>query len=126
MAVDQAMIEAIREAAQIPAERRFWSIRTIAAFLDYEENYVANEITKRPDFPRPAKIGGNSLVQGCHARARRLARPAHRRRPSPPDEDGEVLGHDRPGRQRRPEGLPTLVAALHRSRSRQSAAYTAR
>lgn len=58
MTVDRAMIEAIRQVAQIPTDRRLWSLATIAAFLEYEEVYVANEIVKRPDFPRPTKIGG--------------------------------------------------------------------
>lgn len=48
------MIEAIRQVAQIPTERRYWSVATIAAFLEYSGNYTANEIVNRPDFPRPA------------------------------------------------------------------------
>ena len=59
MTPDHALVEAIREVAQIPTERRFWSARTIAAYLDYEETYIANTLAKREDFPRPAKIGGN-------------------------------------------------------------------
>lgn len=59
MTTDHALIEAIRQVAQIPTERRYWSVATIAAFLEYSGNYTANEIVNRPDFPRPAKIGGN-------------------------------------------------------------------
>ena len=58
-AVDHALVEALRQVAQIPTDRRYWSIKTIAAFLEYAEDYVANDLTKREDFPRPAKIGGN-------------------------------------------------------------------
>lgn len=56
--LDHALVEAIRQVAQIPTERRLWSVRTIAAFADLSESHVAQKIVNREDFPRPSKIDG--------------------------------------------------------------------
>lgn len=59
MSVDRAMIEAIRQVAQIPTDRRLWSADTIAEYAELSPDYVKNAVTKRPDFPRPIRLEGN-------------------------------------------------------------------
>lgn len=51
MGLDHAIIEAVRQVAQIPTERRLWSLATIAAYCELEPKWVATKIVSRPDFP---------------------------------------------------------------------------
>lgn len=55
---DLAIIEAIRQVAQIPAERRLWSIATIAEYAELSQSHVAQTIACRPDFPKAIRIDG--------------------------------------------------------------------
>lgn len=59
MTVDRAMIEAIRQVAQIPTDRRLWSLATIAAYAELSESHVAQKVVSKPGFPRPIRLDGN-------------------------------------------------------------------
>lgn len=56
--IDQALIAAIRQVAQIPTERRLWSLQTIAEYAQLHENTV-RFLVARTDFPRPVRPMGN-------------------------------------------------------------------
>ena len=49
--IDHATIEAIRQVAQIPTERRLWSIATIAEYAELSPSHVAQTI-----------VGGRELL----------------------------------------------------------------
>ena len=59
MSVDQAIIEAIRQVAQIPTERRLWSLATIAEYAELSASHIAQKVVCQPDFPRPIRILGS-------------------------------------------------------------------
>ena len=46
------VLEALRDVSPIPREKRLWSIATIAAYVELEPSYVAQEIVCQPDFPK--------------------------------------------------------------------------
>lgn len=57
--LDQAMIEAIRQVAQIPTDRRLWSLATIANYAELSESHVAQKVVCKPAFPRPIRLDGS-------------------------------------------------------------------
>jgi predicted DNA-binding transcriptional regulator AlpA len=57
---DHAIIEAIRQVAQIPTERRLWSVDTIAAYSGLSKSHVAQKIVVQPDFPTPIRVSDNA------------------------------------------------------------------
>ena len=58
MSINPDTIEAIRQVAQIPTERRLWSIATIAEYCELSASHVAQKIVCQPDFPKPIRILG--------------------------------------------------------------------
>ena len=52
MTPEHATIEAIRQIAQIPTERRLWSIATIAEYAELSPSHVMQKIACLPDFPK--------------------------------------------------------------------------
>lgn len=58
MSVNLETVEALRQVAQIPTERRLWSIATIALYAELSHSHVAQKVVCQPDFPKPIRILG--------------------------------------------------------------------
>lgn len=56
--MNDAILAAIREVSAIPAERRLWSLATIAEYSELSVSHVAQVIAARPDFPKPVRPCG--------------------------------------------------------------------
>ena len=61
--MNDAILAAIREVAAIPAERRLWSLATIAEYAELSVSHVAQVIAARPDFPKPARPCGRTCTR---------------------------------------------------------------
>lgn len=51
-------IAALTRAAAIPFSERYIDASEIAAMLHFKPRYVAEVLTKRPDFPTPLRVDG--------------------------------------------------------------------
>lgn len=58
MTPDHATLEALRQVAQIPTERRLWSLATIALYAELSPSHVAQKVVCQPDFPKAIRING--------------------------------------------------------------------
>ena len=67
--MNDAILAAIREVSAIPAERRLWSLATIAEYAELSVSHVAQVIAARPSRNRPSAAGPASPCPAAPGRA---------------------------------------------------------